>query len=89
MKRDVPCRVHPFLASHQVAARTDRVLADFGFTGDEEPFSLSRGQRQRVALASILPPQMIDLSLRLDLPGADSPETMADAILAAKGGKPA
>ena len=32
--------------------------------------------------ASILPPQMIDLSLRLDLPGADSPETMADAILA-------
>ena len=159
----------------KLAARTDRVLADFGFTGDEEPFSLSRGQRQRVALASILaaepevlildepttgldyqecchimdrirrmnreqqvtvimvchdmevvldyvdralvmaggrlladgpvrqifrdaalmerasilPPQMIDLSLRLDLPGADSPETMADAILAAKGGKPA
>ncbi len=35
-------------------ARTDKVLKDFHFTGDEEPFSLSRGQRQRVALASIL-----------------------------------
>ena len=32
----------------------DAVLADFGFSGEEEPFSLSRGQRQRVALASIL-----------------------------------
>ena len=35
-------------------ARCEEVLRDFGFTGDEEPFSLSRGQRQRVALASIL-----------------------------------
>ena len=35
-------------------ARCGEVLKDFGFTGDEEPFSLSRGQRQRVALASIL-----------------------------------
>ena len=35
-------------------ARTEEVLAEFSFTGDEEPFSLSRGQRQRVALASIL-----------------------------------
>ncbi len=35
-------------------ARTDEILKDFSFTGDEEPFSLSRGQRQRVALASIL-----------------------------------
>ena len=34
--------------------RADEVLADFDFTGEEEPFSLSRGQRQRVALASIL-----------------------------------
>ena len=34
--------------------RCEEVLKDFGFTGDEEPFSLSRGQRQRVALASIL-----------------------------------
>lgn len=34
-------------------ARTKRILAEFSFTGDEEPFALSRGQRQRVALASI------------------------------------
>ena len=38
----------------QRIARAEEVLADFGFTGDEEPFALSRGQRQRVALASIL-----------------------------------
>ena len=35
-------------------ARTEEILKDFSFTGEEEPFSLSRGQRQRVALASIL-----------------------------------
>ncbi len=35
-------------------ARCEAVLKDFSFSGDEEPFSLSRGQRQRVALASIL-----------------------------------
>ncbi len=35
-------------------ARVDAVLEDFGFSGEEEPFTLSRGQRQRVALASIL-----------------------------------
>ena len=34
--------------------RPDQLLADFGFSGREEPFSLSRGQRQRVALASVL-----------------------------------
>ena len=34
--------------------RVDEVLASFGFTGEEEPFSLSRGERQRVALASVL-----------------------------------
>ena len=41
-------------SEEELNARCDKVLADFGFTGDEEPFSLSRGQRQRVALASIL-----------------------------------
>ena len=35
-------------------ARAEEILKEFSFTGDEEPFSLSRGQRQRVALASIL-----------------------------------
>jgi energy-coupling factor transport system ATP-binding protein len=41
-------------SEEQLNARCDKVLEDFGFTGEEEPFSLSRGQRQRVALASIL-----------------------------------
>ena len=35
-------------------ARTDEILRLFDFTGEEQPFSLSRGQRQKVALASIL-----------------------------------
>lgn len=35
-------------------ARAEETLRDFHFTGDEDPFSLSRGQRQRVALASVL-----------------------------------
>ena len=35
-------------------ARCEDILREFAFTGEEEPFSLSRGQRQRVALASIL-----------------------------------
>ena len=34
--------------------RVEETLAAFHFTGEEEPFSLSRGQRQRVALASVL-----------------------------------
>ncbi len=41
-------------SKEELNARCEKVLADFGFTGEEEPFSLSRGQRQRVALASIL-----------------------------------
>ena len=36
-----------------LGARCEEVLREFSFTGDEEPFSLSRGQRQRVALASV------------------------------------
>ena len=44
-------------------ARCEEILKDFGFSGEEEPFSLSRGQRQRVALASILAvePEMLIL----------------------------
>ena len=40
--------------AEKLNARTDEILQDFSFSGEEEPFSLSRGQRQRVALASIL-----------------------------------
>ena len=46
--------VHGQEGEEALQARTDEVLKEFSFTGDEEPFSLSRGQRQRVALASIL-----------------------------------
>ena len=40
--------------TEKLQERCDEVLRDFDFTGEEEPFALSRGQRQRVALASIL-----------------------------------
>ena len=44
-------------------ARCEEILKEFGFSGEEEPFSLSRGQRQRVALASLLAvePEMLIL----------------------------
>ena len=42
------------LGEDGIRARTDEMLREFGFTGEEEPFSLSRGQRQLVALASVL-----------------------------------
>ncbi len=38
----------------KIRTRADELLALFSFRGDEEPFSLSRGQRQQVALASTL-----------------------------------
>ncbi len=42
------------LSEEAIQARTAEMLADFSFTGEEEPYALSRGQRQRVALASVL-----------------------------------
>ena len=38
----------------RIEERVRELLDLFSFTGDEEPFSLSRGQRQQVALASTL-----------------------------------
>ena len=40
--------------TEKIEERTDELLRLFSFRGDEEPFSLSRGQRQQVALASTL-----------------------------------
>ena len=37
-----------------VEKRTEEILARFGFAADLPPFSLSRGQRQQLALASII-----------------------------------
>jgi len=42
------------LPEAEVKARVDAALADFNFNGDFEPFNLSRGQRQKLCLASII-----------------------------------
>ena len=34
--------------------KCESVIAEFGFSGDKAPFSMSRGERQKLALASIL-----------------------------------
>lgn len=38
----------------EISKRTEKIIERFGFNSDEAPFSLSRGQRQRLALASII-----------------------------------
>ena len=54
-----------------IARRVDEVLGSFGFSGDEEPFSLSRGERQRVALASVI-------AIRPEIMILDEPTTGLD-----------
>lgn len=41
-------------AEEEISKRTEKIIERFGFNPDEAPFSLSRGQRQRLALASII-----------------------------------
>lgn len=38
---------------HTDPARTERIMQTFGFNPDASPFTLSRGQRQQIALASV------------------------------------
>ena len=38
----------------EIDARVDEMLARYGFDGDKEPFTLSRGERQKLALASLI-----------------------------------
>lgn len=38
----------------EISKRTEKIIERFGFNPDEAPFSLSRGQGQRLALASII-----------------------------------
>ena len=38
----------------EISKRTEKIIERFGFNPDEAPFSLSRAQRQRLALASII-----------------------------------
>ncbi len=40
--------------SDEIKRRVNEMLEVFGFAGTEEPFSLSRGQRQQAALASVI-----------------------------------
>ena len=42
------------LGDGAIGERVSEVLEQFGFSGDEEPFALSRGERQRIALASLI-----------------------------------
>ena len=51
--------------------RVNEVLESFGFSGEEEPFSLSRGERQRVALASVI-------AIRPEIMILDEPTTGLD-----------
>lgn len=38
----------------EIAEKVEQVLEEYGFCGEDAPFSLSRGERQRVALASLI-----------------------------------
>ena len=38
----------------EIGRRVSRIVESFGFDGDKDPFTLGRGERQRVALASII-----------------------------------
>ena len=42
------------MGKDEIESRVTRVLERFGFDGDKDPFTLGRGERQRVALASII-----------------------------------
>lgn len=56
--------------------RLDNVIQQFGFDRKTEPFSLSRGQRQRVALASVIAVQPEVLILDEPTTGLDYSECM-------------
>ena len=42
------------MAEEEIAARVEETLVDFGFDGQAAPFMLSRGERQLLALASVV-----------------------------------
>ena len=59
------------LPADEVARRVTETIEEFGFDGKAEPFSLSRGQRQRLCLACLI-------ALRSDILILDEPTTGLD-----------
>lgn len=57
--------------------RTEAVLKAFGLDGDRDPFSASRGERQRIALASLIAVEPEVLILDEPTTGLDYRECMA------------
>jgi energy-coupling factor transport system ATP-binding protein len=62
---------------HTDPERTERILQTFGFTPDASPFSLSRGQRQQIALASVIARNTDILVLDEPTTGLDYRECMS------------
>lgn len=60
-----------------VTERVEAVLHDFGFDGGRDPFSVSRGERQRIALASLIAVEPEVLILDEPTTGLDYRECMA------------
>lgn len=60
----------------EIAERTESIVKKFSFNPDEAPFTLSRGQRQRLALASIIAVQPKIMILDEPTTGLDYKECM-------------
>lgn len=61
------------MAQNEISERVNAVIEEFKFDGKENPFSLSRGERQRIALASII-------ALKPDVIILDEPTTGLDYL---------